>query len=116
MKATVSVFVILLCFCFSSSAQGVITGKLVDSVSRQSLSLATVTVFKARDTVIITYRLSDGTGTFKVPGLPLDVLCRVVVSFSGYRGFRKEFTLSKEQSSLDLGLITMVNDPTSLDE
>lgn len=98
------------------NAQGVITGKLIDSANKQSLSLATVTVFKAKDTTIITYRLSDGTGTFKVPGLPLETDVRVLVTFSGYRVYRKEFRLSKDQPGLDLGSIALVNDPTSLDE
>ncbi|RYY13284.1 MAG: TonB-dependent receptor, partial [Chitinophagaceae bacterium] len=97
-------------------AQGTITGQLSDSVTKQQLSLATVTVFKAKDTAIITYRLSDGTGSFKVPGIPLDLLTRVVITFSGYRSFRQEFTLTKEQNTLDLGNIKLVNDPSSLDE
>ncbi|RYY22047.1 MAG: TonB-dependent receptor [Chitinophagaceae bacterium] len=100
----------------SLSAQGVINGKLVDSLTKQTLSLATVTVFRAKDTTIITYRLSDGSGVFRVPGIPFDVPMRVVISFSGYRGYRREFSLSRENPSLELGDIRLVNDPASLDE
>jgi hypothetical protein len=103
-------------FSFLGNTQGVITGKLRDSVGKQSLSLATVTVFKANDTSIITYRLSDHSGDFKVPGLPLNLLCRVIISFSGYRVYRKEFELTREKPAFDLGTIQMVNDPASLDE
>ena len=69
--------------------KGTLKGKLVDSTGKQSLALATITVFKAKDTSIITYRLSDPQGAFKVPGLPLNIPCRVVVSFSGFRVVRK---------------------------
>ncbi|RYY10969.1 MAG: carboxypeptidase regulatory-like domain-containing protein, partial [Chitinophagaceae bacterium] len=110
MKYALLVFLVILTAFTKLKAQGTISGRLTDSVSKQNLSLATVTVFKAKDTVIITYRLTDATGNFKVPGLPLDLLSRVVISFSGYRSFRQEFVLTKEQNSLDLGVIKMVND------
>ncbi|MBE7169463.1 MAG: outer membrane beta-barrel protein [Williamsia sp.] len=95
---------------------GIIRGSLKDAVSKQVLPLATVTVFTAKDTTIITYRLSDASGNFKVPGIPLDRDCRVLVSFSGYKVYRKNFTLSKENPLLDMGTIFLVNDPQSLDE
>ena len=109
---------LLIVFCSVSSVfgQGTLKGKLQDSASKQVLSLATITVFKANDTSIITYRLSDPDGNFRIPGLPLDILCRAVISFSGYRGYRKEFALTKEQPQLDLGVISLVNDPKSLEE
>ena len=116
MKITFCVVIAWLLFSSQLLGQGTLTGKLVDSVGGQTLSLATITVFKAADTVIITYRLSDGNGAFKIPGLPLNVWSRAVISFSGYRGYRKEFTLTREQPMLDLGVIRLVNDPASLDE
>lgn len=106
----------LLYSCVVTLGQGSIKGKLTDSATKQSLSLATITVFKAKDTAIITYRLSDPQGEFRVPGIPLGLLCRVVITFSGYRVYRKEFELSEGQSTLDLGTISLVNDATSLDE
>ena len=80
------------------------------------LGLATVTVFKAVDTTIITYRLSNPDGEFKVPGIPFDLNCRVVISYSGYAVFRKEFTVTRDQPTIDMGTITMATDSKSLDE
>jgi hypothetical protein len=97
------------------SAQGTIKGKLVDSLSKNPLGLATVTVFKANDTALITYRLSNPEGEFKVPGLPLNLACRVVISYSGYDAFRKEFTLTDE-APVDLGNVTMYPSSKSLEE
>jgi hypothetical protein len=96
------------------SAQGIIKGKLVDS-AQKPLALATVTVFKASDTAIITYRLTNPEGEFKVPGLPLNLNCRVIVSYSGYEAFRKEFTLTSD-APLDLGTIVLGSSIRSLDE
>ncbi|HWJ29263.1 MAG TPA: carboxypeptidase regulatory-like domain-containing protein, partial [Flavisolibacter sp.] len=97
------------------SAQGTIKGKLLDSVAKSPLALATVTVFKASDTALITYRLTNPEGEFKVPGLPLNLPLRIVISFSGYDAFRKEFTLTNADP-LDLQVIKMNPIAKSLDE
>jgi hypothetical protein len=96
-------------------AQGTVRGKLMDTAAKAPLGLATVTVFEAADTVLITYRLSSPDGEFKVPGLPLNKPCRVVVSFSGYEAYRKEFTLTSE-TPLDLGTVAMTPSSKTLDE
>lgn len=106
-------------FCFSTlflGAQGTLKGKIVDSTSKSPLGLATVTVFKAADTAIITYRLSTPEGEFKVPGIPYDINCRVVISFSGYSVYRKEFIVNSHQPLADIGTISMTADTKSLDE
>jgi hypothetical protein len=93
--------------CITSFSQATLKGKLIDSAAKTPLGLATVTVFKASDTAIITYRLSNPEGDFKIPGLPFDMKCRVVVSYSGYIGYRKEFTVRSDQAVLDLGTVYM---------
>lgn len=90
-----------------NSTTGTITGKLIDSASKQPMSLATISVFKAADTVLVTYRLSNDAGEFKVSGLPLDIGLRVIISYSGYAVTRKEFKLSKEATTFDVGTIAM---------
>ncbi|MEP6673875.1 MAG: outer membrane beta-barrel protein [Ferruginibacter sp.] len=97
-------------------SQGTVTGKLFDSISKKPMGLATVTVFKAADTVMVTYRLSNPGGEFKVPGLPYNVNLRVLVSFSGYAVFRKEFIIHAGEPTVDLGTINMKTSSVSLDE
>ena len=116
MKRILLLFLTLCCLYHFSFSQGTLKGKLLDSIAKQPLSFATVTVFKAADTVIISYRLSDHEGDFKVPGLPFDLNCRVVISFSGYGVYRKEFIISKDSAIVDLGTIYMITDTKSLDE
>jgi hypothetical protein len=96
-----------LCLYANAFSQATLKGKLVDSTAKTPLGLATVTIFKAADTAIITYRLSNPGGEFKIPGIPFDLNCRMIVSFSGYSGYRKEFVIQKDQPVLDLGTITM---------
>jgi len=111
---------LLLAVCFGLTGmgfgQGTLKGRIIDSTNKQPLGLATVTIFRAADTTIITYRLSDPEGNFKVPGIPYDVNCRVVISFSGFGVYRKEFTISAAESTKDIGEIYMLPDAKSLDE
>ncbi len=115
MKRIISLCIVLFFVLTKLSAQGTVKGKLIDSASKGPLGLATITVFKATDTALITYRLSNPEGEFKVPGLPLNTLCRVIISFSGYGAFRKEFTLTND-IPLDFGNLTMNPVSAALDE
>ena len=113
-KSLVFAAVFLLVSLYSFS-QGTIKGKLVDSALKQNLGLATITVFRAADTAIITYRLSNPDGDFKVPGLPHNLGLRAVISYSGYEASRHEFTLTNDQV-LDLGTIYLTPTSKTLDE
>ncbi|RYY54050.1 MAG: TonB-dependent receptor [Chitinophagaceae bacterium] len=111
----------LLCCFFSISlhanaqGKGRIEGVLTDT-SANPVVYATVTVFDAVDTTVVSYRLSDETGRFRVPGLPAGTKLRVVISASGFEVFRKEFTLSADSANLDLGKIKMGTSITELDD
>jgi len=112
-------FTLLICI-FSMltafSQTGSISGKLADSASRKTLAFATVTVFKAKDTAIVTYRLSNPDGDFKVGGLPLDIPLRVIITFSGYKAFRKEFTLTAASNVLNFDSVKLATTSQLLDE
>ncbi|MES2002936.1 MAG: outer membrane beta-barrel protein [Bacteroidota bacterium] len=101
----------------SANAQsGTISGKITDSSGKKLLPLTTITVFKAKDTTIITYRLSTDAGEFKIPGLPFDVPLRVMATYSGYEAFRKDFTLSATVPTVNFGTIKMTSTSKQLDE
>jgi len=111
-------FSIGFCFLtlFASAQKSVVKGVVFDSVQNKPLALASVAVYLASDTSLVTYRLSSPTGEFSVTEIPLQRLCRVVISFQGYKVFRKEFELSKDNPQIDLGIIHLVEDAKALDE
>lgn len=115
MKQVFTLFAIIFAAFTASAQSGTISGKLTDS-SRKGLAFATITVFKAKDTVIVTYRLSNPDGDFKVGGLPLDLPLRAIITFSGYQAYRKEFTLTAGNNSLNFDTVKMVATSQMLDE
>src|SRR5687768_14584509 len=84
---------------------GSLKGHLADSISKQNLSLATITIYKQSDSSIINYKLSDPSGVFNITKLSLGVESRLVISYSGYSVYRKNFTLTNDHPELDLGTI-----------
>ncbi|WP_315824444.1 carboxypeptidase regulatory-like domain-containing protein [Paraflavitalea speifideaquila] len=111
---------VVVCFPYTLFSQqkggGTITGKLIDSLSGKPMPLATVAVFSAKDTVLLTYRMSNPDGEFKVPGLPLNTALRLLISYSGYAVYRIELVLTEEHPQGSPGTIRMVPDNRSLEE
>lgn len=95
--------------------QGSVTGTLADADTKKPLYLSTVTVYNAADTSIITYRLSDKAGNFKIPGLPLHTALRALITFSGYEVIRKDFTLT-DNAPFNLDSLWLKPNSASLDE
>lgn len=112
-------FFILSSLSFFSKAQeqkGVITGTVIDSTSNKPITYATVSIYKANDTTLVSYKLSDDKGEFRIPLLPTNLKLRVVVTFTGYGVYRKEFLISADQLQFNMGKITMHTSALSLNE
>lgn len=103
-------------FTIVHAQKGSISGRLLDTAQHKNISLATITIFSAADTAIITYRLSNENGEFKVGSLPLDKGLRFIVSYSGYEAYRKEFTLSAANPEMRFDSIVMQPSSKELDD
>ncbi len=96
--------------------KGQISGSLTDSSGKSPVAYATITVFTAQDTSIVTYRMSDETGKFKVPGLPVNKALRAVITATGFDVWRHEFTLTAENNQLEIPAIKMLPNVQELEE
>ncbi|HUS00256.1 MAG TPA: outer membrane beta-barrel protein, partial [Chitinophagaceae bacterium] len=100
----------------SFSQTGSVSGRVTDTSGKKIMPLATVTVFKAKDTTIVTYRLSNENGEFKIPGLPLDIPLRIMVTYSGFEAYRKDFLLTASHNFQRFDSVMMVSTSKQLDE
>ncbi|MBC7720967.1 MAG: carboxypeptidase regulatory-like domain-containing protein, partial [Pedobacter sp.] len=116
MRRISSLLIALFLYVFTVAQSGTISGKITDTSFKKTMPLATVTVFKAADTSIVTYRLSNEKGEFKITNLPLDLPLRFMVSFSGYEAYRKDFTLSATKNTLVFDSVTLKSTFKQLDE
>ncbi|HEY0272867.1 MAG TPA: TonB-dependent receptor, partial [Chitinophaga sp.] len=111
---------LFICGCLGApiayAQTGTVTGKLTDTLRHRELGLATVQVRKVADSSLVTYRLSNPSGDFKIPGLPLNTALRLTVTYTGYLPLRKAFTITREHPVLDLGKLEMEITSKQLDE
>src|SRR6478609_6844303 len=82
--------------CVAASAQnsaGTLRGKLVDSLNKQSLKDATVTVLDARDSSVEVVGLAKEDGTFSLQNISFGEMI-LQVKFQGYETYSKKITFS----------------------
>ncbi|NEM99626.1 outer membrane beta-barrel protein [Pontibacter burrus] len=121
LKVALSAIVLITYFTFpqvalAQSQKGELRGSLTDAETKEALPYATVAVYTAQDTVMVTFRMSDDKGNFKVPGLPLNQQLRAVITMVGLKVYRKEFTLTADKLTEDLGQIKMEQSSSMLGE
>ena len=95
---------------FTGSAQNraVISGKLIDSVNKVPVELATVAVVNIKDTTasLVSYTLSDKNGVFTLHNLPAGIPLKILITFVGYNAYRKFIILTKGEI-VNLGIIPL---------
>jgi len=94
---------------------GEITGKLTGE-SDEPLPFATVAVYRAVDTSVVDYVLTEDDGSFHIKKLPLDDSLRVIISFLGYEPIKVDFELTSDQKMKEFATIKMIPTSQTLDE
>ena len=100
----------------SSIAQrGTLKGRLIDSVSHQTLSSASITILDSQDSTLEAFGLSQEDGSFEVKNISIGSFL-VRITFQGYRIVHKKMTVSKEKLITDLGTIYLKIRANELEE
>ncbi|MBL0883263.1 MAG: carboxypeptidase-like regulatory domain-containing protein, partial [Chitinophagaceae bacterium] len=95
-------------FAFNVQAQtsGTLKGKLVDSVGKQSLKDASISILDAKDSTLDVFGLTKADGSFLISNITFGEMI-VDIKFQGYAPFSKKITFSKTNNMVDLGNIYM---------
>lgn len=114
---TIILLALLTCVAesYAQPTTGTIKGVLLDSASHEALPLGTISAYRLSDTSILTYRMSDDKGVFKLTNIPGKEKIRLIISYSGYRVLKLELGFDSTLA-IDLGQILMSQDSSSLDE
>ncbi|MBC7850296.1 MAG: outer membrane beta-barrel protein [Chitinophagaceae bacterium] len=99
----------------AQKAIGVVKGKLADTVKKESLAAATVTIMNPRDSSLVTYTLANDKGEFQVRDLDTG-LYKLMISFSGYDTYSRNFSISADSSEIDFSTIYMDRSGTTLEQ
>ena len=108
-----NLFVLLLLCSFFTYAQASLSGKIIDSKSKQPISY--VNILCKENNKLITGGITNEKGLFSIKKLPLKTIT-VEIQFIGYETVLKKIDFTKEHNNLDLGMIFLKESSTTLEE
>ena len=113
-----AVIVFLLVIQVSTRAQkisGSVSGSIVDTLGKQDLQEATVSVSPINDSTEIQFLTSGKNGSFLVKSLKPGTY-RLVISFEGYQTIKRLFTINAEHRQVDFNILYMQRATDQLEE
>jgi len=100
----------------SEVSPGVIKGKVVEGTNNTPVEYATVTLYTAKDSVMIDGVITDAQGNFEFKKLALGEY-NVVIRFMGFRKVLVAGIIINEKNNVsDVGTVTLKADVTNLEE
>ena len=108
-------FLTLLCPLFAMAQKVSVTGKVTEQSSGELLPGASAMLLSVKDSSMVSGAATAKTGRFQIPAVNAGSYI-LKVSYMGYKTIYRNLTLSKKQSTLDLGTITMADDSKLMKE
>ncbi len=109
LKGRFTLALLVIFFSISSFSQKVLStakGTVQDSVTLQPLSNATISIINSTDSLKVKSTLSSGSGYFEIKNLDTGSY-HLLISFQGFEVWKKEFSISIEDTLIDLQTIKM---------
>lgn len=114
-------YILLLAFITISTTtkaqkvNGIVRGILQDSVSAQPLADATVSVMSLKDSSLVSFTTTSGTGRFEIKNIAAGEH-QLIISFTGLQTMKKMFTITAENAVAEMGTLEMLRSGKMLDE
>src|ERR1051326_1122109 len=101
-------------FCTASFAQknGTIKGFAFDTVAKQPVGNATVTIMQKKDSSLISFTMADNNGRFELTGIQNGEY-RLLITHVNYHNSSRIVKIDDEHKGIGLGTIVM-NDRTTV--
>lgn len=99
-----------------STWRGEVTGAVRDTTNDIDLVSATVSVYRAADSTLLRFQLTNNFGEFRFDKLPTLDSLRIVVSFVGYQSIEISFRIGTTSSLLNLKSIHLTRGGEQLQE
>ncbi len=113
-KGIVSVLVVIgFLICYSSFAQVLITGKIIDSTNVSSVGYAVVGLYESKENKLLNGVMADSTGAFVFNTAPGNYFLKIE-----FIGYETKFirNISVEKQAVNLGVVTLHSKANSLTE
>lgn len=104
------IYILLIAFFPAASLMaqknGTIKGVAFDTISKQPVAAATITVLEKKDSSLVTFTVTDNAGRFELKGIPNGEY-RLLITHVNYHNSNSFFTISDNNKNPDLGNIIM---------
>lgn len=104
------VYLLLALLIFTSTAfsqrNGTVKGIAFDTISKQPVAMATVSVLEKKDSSLVTFSMTDAAGKFELKALPNGEY-RLLISHVSYHSSNTFFTINDDKKNNDLGNVAM---------
>jgi len=113
------IFLLLLSACFvtavSAQKNGVVKGIAFDTISKQPVAAATVTVLERTDSSLVSFTMTGSDGRFQLSGLANGDY-RLMISHVNYHNSNKYFSITDGNKNAELGNLVMNDKVKVLEE
>ncbi|PSL45600.1 outer membrane receptor protein involved in Fe transport [Chitinophaga niastensis] len=106
------------CLAFAAHAQknGSIKGTLLDTIGRQPVASATITLLKKKDSSLVTFTMTDNKGYFELTGIAAGGEYRLLITHVNYHNASRLVTISPTTPNTNLNNIILHDLTKTLDE
>ena len=94
---------------------GIIKGIAFDTISNQPVAMATISILEKKDSSLVTFSMTDGSGRFEVKGLPNGEY-RLLITHVNYHNCNVAFEINDMEKNKDFGNIAMADKAKVLGE
>ena len=119
MSKILTFIVLTVCLTVPALAQkkvsGSVKGQLVDTLYKETLSEATVTVLNPTDSSVVSFTIANAKGEFEIKNLEAGAY-RLMITYQGYMPFNKYFSISADTPVINLGIVHMEKRSTTLEQ
>jgi hypothetical protein len=110
------IFYMILCnAAILAQNKGTVEGIVYDSSAKKNIANATVTVMNKKDSSLVSFGMTDGTGRFYISGLSNGAF-RLLVTHVNYHSSSNYFLIDHASKHIDIGKIAMIDQAKLLEE
>ncbi|MBL0233897.1 MAG: TonB-dependent receptor family protein [Chitinophagaceae bacterium] len=113
--ALLSILIILSCLSALAQKNGSIKGQLYDSIAKQPVGAATVSVMDRSDSSLVSFTMTGNDGRFELKGIP-NGQYRLLVTHVSYYNNNSYFNINDSSKNIDLGQVQLFDRSKVLEE
>ncbi|HRG23306.1 MAG TPA: TonB-dependent receptor [Chitinophagaceae bacterium] len=99
-------FIVSLAGPLAAQKNGTVKGIAFDTLSKQQVGAATITVLERKDSSLVTFTMTGADGRFEIKGLANGDY-RLLISHVNYHNSNKYFSINDSLKNADLGMMVM---------